>query len=72
MADKTSAGLKFGPINLAPGISKANMWTLMYASFFTIGLLTFVGVGTPYVLNAVLNIPVEEQGAVSGTLVVLE
>ncbi len=69
MADKTSAGLKFGPINLAPGISKANMWTLMYASFFTIGLLTFVGVGTPYVLNAVLNIPVEEQGAVSGTLV---
>jgi len=60
---------KFGPIWLAPGVSKGNMWTLMYAAFFTIGLLTFVGIGTPYVLNAVLKIPAEEQGVVSGNLV---
>jgi MFS family permease len=60
---------KFGPIWLAPGVSRANMGTLLYAAFFTIGLLTFVGVGTPYVLTAVLKIPPEEQGAVSGNLV---
>lgn len=60
---------KFGPVWLAPGISKANMWTLMYAAFFTIGLLTFVGIGTPYVLSAVLHIPNEQQGVVSGNLV---
>lgn len=60
---------KFGPIWLSPGISRANMATLMYAAFFTIGLLTFVGVGTPYVLNAVLKIPPEQQGVVSGNLV---
>jgi len=60
---------KFGPIWLSPGISIGNMWTLLYAAFFTIGLLTFVGIGTPYVLNAVLQIPPEEQGSVSGNLV---
>ncbi len=69
MTSNAAAGVKFGPVTLAPGISKGNMWTLMYAAFFTIGLLTFVGVGTPYVLNAVLQIPADEQGAVSGSLV---
>ncbi|MBL8644009.1 MAG: MFS transporter [Rhodospirillaceae bacterium] len=69
MAAVDTSAQKFGPIWLAPGISKANMWTLMYAAFFTIGLLTFVGVGTPYVMNAVLQIPPEEQGTVSGNLV---
>ncbi len=61
--------VKWGPVWLAPGISKSNMWTLVYAAFFTIGLLTFVGVGTPYVLSAILKIPPEQQGAVSGNLV---
>ncbi|MDX2145721.1 MAG: MFS transporter [Rhodospirillaceae bacterium] len=60
---------KFGPIWLSPGVSRGNMGTLLYAAFFTIGLLTFVGIGTPYVLNAVLKIPAEEQGVVSGNLV---
>ncbi len=60
---------KFGPVWLSPGISVGNMWTLLYAAFFTIGLLTFVGVGTPYVLNVVLKIPQDQQGVVSGNLV---
>ncbi|MCB2107915.1 MAG: MFS transporter [Rhodobacteraceae bacterium] len=60
---------KWGPVWLAHGVSKVNAWTLMYAAFFTIGLLTFIGVGTPYVLNAVLKIPSEQQGVVSGNLV---
>lgn len=61
--------VKWGPLWLAPGISRRNMWTLVYAAFFTIGLLTFVGVGTPYVLSAILKIPPEQQGVVSGNLV---
>jgi MFS family permease len=60
---------KWGQIWLAPGISRRNMGTLIYAAFFTIGLLTFVGVGTPYVLSAILKIAPEQQGAVSGNLV---
>jgi MFS family permease len=60
---------KFGPVWLAPGVSRANMSTLLYAAFFTIGLITFIGVGTPYVLTAILKIPADQQGSVSGNLV---
>ena len=60
---------KFGPIWLSPGVGKSNAWTLMYAAFFTIGLLTFIGIGTPYVLTEILQVPSGEQGTVSGTLV---
>jgi MFS family permease len=66
-----SDGLKFGPIRLAPGISTGNMWTLIYACFFTIGLLAYVGVGTPYVLTGILNIPADDQGIVTGQLVLV-
>ena len=60
---------KFGPVWLAPGVRSRNAWALMYAAFFTIGLLTFIGVGTPYVLNEILHIPTDKQGAISGNLV---
>ena len=60
---------KFGPVWLAPGFDKSNAWTLMYAAFFTIGLLTFIGVGTPYVLTEILRISTDEQGTISGSLV---
>lgn len=64
-----TTGNKFGPVWLTPGIGKSNAWTLMYAAFFTIGLLTFIGVSTPYVLSEILKIPTGEQGQISGTLV---
>jgi MFS family permease len=60
---------KFGPVWLSPGVSKGNSWTLMYASFFTIGLLTFIGIGTPYVLIEILKVPEGEQGTITGNLV---
>ena len=68
MAIDTSC-TKFGPVWLAPDIGKGNAWTLMYAAFFTIGLLTFIGIGTPYVLTEILNVPTGEQGIISGSLV---
>ena len=64
-----SAGIKFGPVNLVPGITRGNMFSLMWGAFTTIGLLTFVAVATPYVLTANLGIPESEQGTISGDLV---
>lgn len=60
---------KFGPVWLSPDVSKGNTWTLMYAAFFTIGLLTFIGIGTPYVLIEILKVPAGEQGTITGNLV---
>ena len=64
--DKSCA--RFGPIWLVPGVSRWNFATLCYAAFFTIGLLTYVGSGTPYVMTAMLHIPAENQGMVTGQL----
>jgi MFS family permease len=60
---------RFGPVWLSPDVSKGNAWTLMYAAFFTIGLLTFIGIGTPYVLIEILKVPAGDQGTITGNLV---
>jgi MFS family permease len=71
MADtsaQAATGKRFWFIDLAPGVTHFNMWVFLYASYATIGLLTFVAVGTPYVLSANLGIPLTEQGRVTGDL----
>jgi len=64
------SGIKFGPIWLVPDVSRANVYAYMYAALTTIGLLTFVNTGTPLVLNSTLNVPLAEQGQLSGYLVI--
>jgi len=68
-ADVDSDGVKFGPVDLMPGISRGNAFSLMWGAFMTIGLLTFVAVATPYVLTVNLRIPEAEQGTITGDLV---
>ena len=60
---------KIGPIELAPSIRPYHAWTFFYAAFFSIGMITFLSIGQTYILNVHLNIPVSEQGAISGDLV---
>lgn len=62
------AARKFLFVELAEGISRTNFGTLLYGAFTAIGLLAFIGVGTPYVLNVYLQVPQGEQGQVSGDL----
>ncbi len=62
---------KIGPIELAPTIHRSHAWTFFYAAFFSIGFITFLSIGQTYILNVHLNIPVSEQGAISGDLVFL-
>jgi MFS family permease len=63
-------GIRVGFLTLAPGISRTNMWAFFYASFATIGLLTFISTGTAQVLNA-MGIPQDQQGGASGNLVIM-
>ena len=55
-------------IDLAEGITTTNGWTLMYASFATIGFLTFVNTGQAFILNANLGVARDDQGVLSGNL----
>lgn len=61
-------GGKIGPIEFAPGITRVNGLTFFYAAFTAIGLLAFVSVATPYVLNVYLKVPLAEQGRITGDL----
>jgi MFS family permease len=64
-------GGKFWFIGLAPGVTRSNMWTYVLAAYGTIGLLTFVAIGTPYVLNANLGVAAAVQGRITGDLQLL-
>ena len=64
-----SAGGRFLWIWWAQGVDRTHVLVLLYAAFATIGLLTFVSTGTALVLNANLDIPIAEQGRISGDLV---
>jgi MFS family permease len=61
-------GIKVGPIQLVPGVSRWNFWSFMYASFIGIGILAGLNIMQPYVLIEILKLPREVQGTVSGDL----
>jgi MFS family permease len=54
---------KFGPVATEPGVSNGNMWTLMYASLASIGVVTGMAAMTTYILTVNLSIPEDRQGA---------
>jgi len=59
---------RFGPIWLQSGITRRNVLTYLYASFFTIGIVSFMSFMQPYVLAENLKISLDEQGAATGIL----
>jgi MFS family permease len=61
-------GVKLGPIHLSPGVSRINGATLLYASFFSMLLLTFLNFFQPFLLTEFLAIPAAEQGRLTGSL----
>ncbi|NND55026.1 MAG: MFS transporter [Gammaproteobacteria bacterium] len=63
-------GIKVGFLELAPGVSRVNLYTYLYCAFATIGLLTFVSTGTTQVLNAI-GIPTSAHGGVTSQLVIV-
>jgi len=67
--NSTSPNAKLGPIELAPSVLPRHAWSFLFASFFSIGMVTFVSIGQAYIMNEHLHIPVAEQGTLSGDLV---
>jgi len=61
-------GIKLGPFWLTPHISRANAVTYFFSSFMFVTLVTFLNFLQPYILNEILHVPAEQQGAVTGGL----
>jgi len=77
MADtKTPAfdesGLQVGPkrMNLwmMPGVSRLNVFTLLFGSFFGIAMMSFINASQPYIFTEILKIPAAEQGQLAGDM----
>ncbi len=60
--------LKLGPLHFTPGVTGPNLGTMIFAGFGTMAMISFMSFMQPYVLTELLNIPAEEQGALTGNL----
>ncbi|MGI9341746.1 MAG: MFS transporter, partial [Gammaproteobacteria bacterium] len=60
--------LRVGPIWLAPGVTRVNVWTKWWAAFVTIALLSGSSLLQGYLLTEHLGIPRGQQGTVSGEI----
>lgn len=61
-------GIKFGPFWLTPQISRINAVTYFSSAFMFVTLVTFLNFLQPYILDEILKVPAERQGAVTGGL----
>jgi MFS family permease len=65
-------GRPFGPrklnLRIAPGISRGNMFALLFGSFFGIAMMGFINASQPYLFTEVLDVPTAEQGPLAGHL----
>lgn len=62
------APARFGPISLEEGVSPGHMWSLMFAAFVSIGIVTAMAILTPFLLTVNLGVPLDQQGAALGVL----
>ena len=66
------SGIKFGPFWIMPGLSRANVATIVLASFSTVAMIVFMSLIQPYLLNEVVKIPEARQGQVTGYLTAMQ
>jgi MFS family permease len=67
MSDQ-SAGAKFGPVRLMPGVTRGHVGAYLWAAFVSIGIFTYATTLQPYLLEVNIGVPVEQRGVVSGNL----
>jgi len=65
-------GLKLGPLLMRQGVRRKHIFTLFFVSFFSIAMMNSVGIMQAYLFNEMLRIPPNEQGSLTGTLLVVQ
>jgi len=67
-----TGGIRVGPLRMIPGVTHKHVYSLFFVSFFGIAMMNTVGIMQTYLFNEVLKIPANEQGALIGSLLVLQ
>jgi MFS family permease len=72
VSDSSPRGIQFGPkklnLHMQPGVSRLNVSTLLFGSFFGIAMMSFVNTCQAFLFEEVLLIPQSEQGIVAGNM----
>ena len=71
MTEGSQATRLLGYIRLQPGLSVMNGYTLVWACLTGIPFLVVINFVQPFILTAILDVPTQEQGSVSGYLAIL-
>ncbi len=66
------SGIRFGPFWIMPGLSRTNVWTIVFGSFTTVAMIVFMSLIQPYVLNEVVKVPIDRQGQITGYLTAMQ
>jgi MFS family permease len=54
------------------GVERKHVFTLFFISFFSIAMMNSVGIMQAYLFNEILRIPPDQQGSLTGTLLVVQ
>ncbi|NND36369.1 MAG: MFS transporter [Gammaproteobacteria bacterium] len=71
MTEGSQATRLLGYIRLQPGLSVMNGYTMVWACLTGIPFLVVINFIQPFILTAILDVPTQEQGSVSGYLAIL-
>jgi MFS family permease len=62
------SGHKFGPVRLAPGVTRGHVAAYLWAAFVSIGMFTYASALQPFILKVNIGVPSDQTGVVSGNL----
>lgn len=65
-------GIRIGPLQMRVGVTYKHVLTLFFVSYFGIAMMNSVGIMQAYLFNEILKIPPNEQGSLTGTLLVVQ
>jgi len=65
-------GIRIGPLQMLVGVTHKHVYTLFFVSFFGIAMMNSVGIMQAYLFSAILKIPDNVQGSLTGTLLVVQ
>jgi MFS family permease len=65
-------GIRVGPLQMLLGVTHKHVFTLFFVSFFGIAMMNSVGIMQAYLFSAILKIPDNVQGSLTGTLLVVQ
>jgi MFS family permease len=63
-----ATAVRYGPLRLSPGTTRANLTTYYWLALTSIMIFTFVAAGQVTVLSAVLGVDEDQQGRLTGLL----